>query len=156
MAAARLSGPGRRDPSLIAGVLYRDFARARDDVTVLAARAAGPRPPRMKTPILTVQIRFEQDVVLTRQRARQIAALLDFDALDQTRIATAVSEIARNAYQHAGGGKVEFWVEDAAPPLFVIQIRDQGPGLGERQVQLDREDAVRSGASGPASPGRGG
>ena len=45
---------------------------------------------------------------MARQRARQIAALLGFDGQDQTRIATAVSEIARNAFRYAGGGKVEF------------------------------------------------
>src|ERR1051326_2755693 len=93
----------------------------------------------MKIATLTVQVHFEQDVVLTRQRARQIAALLGFDPPDQTRIATAVSEIARNAFQYARGGMAEFWVEDAVPPLFVIQIRDQGPGLGERVLAiLDR------------------
>ena len=48
--------------------------------------------------ILTLEIRLEVDVVLTRQRARQIAGLLGFPLLDQTRIATAASEIARNAW----------------------------------------------------------
>ena len=46
-----------------------------------------------------------------RQRARQIAGLLGFEAQDQTRIATAVSEIARNAFRYAGGGEVEFALE---------------------------------------------
>ena len=41
--------------------------------------------------LLTLEIRYEHDVVLARQRARQIAALLGFDGQDQTRIATAVS-----------------------------------------------------------------
>ena len=58
--------------------------------------------------ILALQLGIEQDVVLARQRARQIAALLGFDLQGQTRLATAVSEIARNAFQYAGGGKVEF------------------------------------------------
>ena len=65
----------------------------------------------MKITILTLEIRYEQDVVLTRQRTRQIAELLGFDTTAQTRIATAVSEIARNAFQYAGGGRVEFGVE---------------------------------------------
>ena len=63
-----------------------------------------------------MEIRLEHDVVLVRQRARQIAGLLGFESQDQTRIATAVSEIARNAFQYAGGGKVEFLVEEQAPP----------------------------------------
>lgn len=87
--------------------------------------------------ILTQDIRFEHDVVSTRQRARQIAALLGFDAQDQTRIATAVSEIARNAFSYAGGGRAEFAVEDAAEPMFVVRVRDQGPGIGNLTEILD-------------------
>ena len=47
--------------------------------------------------LLRMTLQREPDVVFSRQRARQIAQLLGFDAQDQTRIATAVSEIARNA-----------------------------------------------------------
>ena len=58
------------------------------------------------TLLLRADIRYEQDVVLVRQRARHIAMLLGFDSQDQTRIATSVSEIARNAFEYAGGGRV--------------------------------------------------
>jgi anti-sigma regulatory factor (Ser/Thr protein kinase) len=51
--------------------------------------------------LVTVALRSERDVVTARQRARQIARLLGFQAQDQTRIAIAVSEIARNAVQYA-------------------------------------------------------
>ena len=60
------------------------------------------------TPLLTVSLLDEADVVTARQRARQLSAELGFPTQDQVRIATAVSEIARNAYQYAQGGKVEF------------------------------------------------
>jgi signal transduction histidine kinase/CheY-like chemotaxis protein len=80
--------------------------------------------------ILSLAIRYERDVVLARQRARQIAELLGFDAQDQTRIATAVSEIARNAFTYAGGGRVEFVLEGTtAPQVFVVRISDEGPGI---------------------------
>ena len=59
----------------------------------------------MSLSILTTQLSFEHDVVLVRQRARQVAKLLGFDAQDQTRIATAVSEIARNALTYGGGAR---------------------------------------------------
>ncbi|MBI3949861.1 MAG: response regulator [Acidobacteria bacterium] len=92
----------------------------------------------MSTPILTVEIRVEQDIVLARQRARQIAGLLGFDVQDQTRMATAVSEIARNAFNYAGGGKVEFRVEGrTAPQVFLASISDQGPGIANLQSILD-------------------
>ena len=59
----------------------------------------------MSTDVATVAINDEEDVVYARQRARLIAELLGFDRTDQTRISTAVSEIARNAYQYGGGGE---------------------------------------------------
>ena len=70
----------------------------------------------MSEPILTIALAHATDVVLARQRARQIAGLLEFDKKDQTRIATAVSEIARNAFMYGGGGKVEIVVEGRYPP----------------------------------------
>jgi signal transduction histidine kinase/DNA-binding response OmpR family regulator len=82
--------------------------------------------------LLTIAIRHEQDVVIARQRAREIARLVGFDGQDQTRIATAVSEIVRNAFRYAGGGKVEFAVEGASPPqLLLVRVRDQGPGIAD-------------------------
>jgi len=89
-------------------------------------------------PILTTEVRFEQDVVSARQRTRQIAALLSFDVPQQTRLATAVSEIARNAFQYAGGGRVEFSLEgQTSPQIFVIRISDRGPGIGNLDSILD-------------------
>ncbi|MDP9348415.1 MAG: ATP-binding protein [Gemmatimonadota bacterium] len=85
------------------------------------------------SPLLTLALQREQDVVLARQRARQIARLLGFDVQDATRLATAVSEIARNAVVYAGWGRVEFRLEDPARPMLVIQVTDAGPGI----VDLD-------------------
>jgi signal transduction histidine kinase len=86
--------------------------------------------------ILTTDIRTEPDVVLARQRARQIAALLDFDALEATRLATAVSEIARNAVQYGGGGRVTFELA-RHPPMLLIRVSDRGPGIARLQDVLD-------------------
>ena len=87
------------------------------------------RQESMSLPILSFTIRFEHDTVAARQRARQIARLLGFDHQDQTRISTAVSEIARNAFNYAGGGRVEYLLEGrTAPQLFIIKITDSGPG----------------------------
>lgn len=89
----------------------------------------------MSVPLLTMALSYEQDVVATRQRARQIATLLGFDGQDQVRIATAVSEIARNAYGYGGGGKVEFlW--DADTVGLIIRVTDQGPGIENLDVIL--------------------
>jgi len=86
----------------------------------------------MNRSLLTVAIRYEQDVVIARQRARQIAALLGFEGQDQTRIATAVSEIVRNAFKYAKGGRVEFSLEGlSAPQLLLVRVQDQGPGIAD-------------------------
>ncbi len=86
--------------------------------------------------LLCLEIRLEQDVVLARQRARQIGALLGFEAQDQARLATAVSEVARNAFQYAGGGRVDFFTAVSAPPAFLIRVSDRGPGIGDLPAVL--------------------
>lgn len=60
----------------------------------------------MSQRILNVGLDKEQDVVLVRQRARQISGLLGFSQQDQVRIATAVSEVARACQQRSGGRAV--------------------------------------------------
>jgi signal transduction histidine kinase/CheY-like chemotaxis protein len=87
--------------------------------------------------ILMMTLQREPDVVFTRQRARQIAQLLGCDVQDQTRIATAVSEIARNALAYAAGGSVEFHLEgQTRPQLLQISVIDQGPGIPHLQEVL--------------------
>ena len=86
---------------------------------------------------LRVEIRREHDVVLVRQHARQVAAALKFDSQDQTRIATALSEIARNAFQYAGGGTVEFQIQKNPDPALQISVRDKGRGIAHIQQILD-------------------
>ena len=89
------------------------------------------------TLLLRADIRNEHDVVLIRQRARHIAMLLGFDSQDQTRIATAVSEIARNAYEYAGGGRVGFLVTPGERPSYLIRIADDGPGIANIDAVLE-------------------
>jgi signal transduction histidine kinase/CheY-like chemotaxis protein len=91
----------------------------------------------MSRPFISLFIRHEQDVVAARQRVRQIAARLGFETRDQTRIATAVSEIARNALMYAGGGKVEIGVEGRyAPQLLLVRVSDVGPGIRDVDAVL--------------------
>ncbi len=87
---------------------------------------------KLGVPLLSIVLAQEPDVVTARQRARQLARLLGFDNQDQIRLATATSEIARNAFQYAGSGRVDFGVDlDAAVPLFVVQVTDRGPGIAD-------------------------
>lgn len=95
--------------------------------------------------ILRMDIRYEHDVVLARQRARQVAAALKFDAQDQTRIATAVSEIARNAFQYTGGGLVQFRLEKAPEHALVISVADSGRGIPNLPEILNGKYVSRTG-----------
>ncbi|HZH26477.1 MAG TPA: ATP-binding protein [Azospirillaceae bacterium] len=93
-------------------------------------------------PILAVAIASETDVVTARQRTRRVAEFLGFDIQNQTRIATAVSEIVRNAIEYAGGGRMEFALR-ATEPLpaqrqrLVVRIADDGPGIGDIDAVLE-------------------
>ncbi len=91
--------------------------------------------------LLSLQIKTEADVVLARRRARQIAFLLGFEPHDLTRISTAVSEITRNAFIHAKGGRLEFGIADSARPYsLVVTLQDRGPGF-------DKIDEIMNGRS---------
>ena len=84
----------------------------------------------MSLPLLSVRVAHESDIVTARQRAHHIAELVGFDSQDQVRIATAVSEIVRNAFRYAGGGRVSFTIEGrSAPQLFNVTVSDSGPGM---------------------------
>jgi signal transduction histidine kinase/CheY-like chemotaxis protein len=96
--------------------------------------------------ILSVRLRHDHDVVGARRRARQIAAALGFDGVDQTRIATAVSELARNAFEYAGGGSVEYLVEGSLPPqVMVVRVIDEGPGISNLDAVMSGQYRSESG-----------
>jgi len=83
-------------------------------------------------------IAHDADIVSVRQCARCVAEWLGFDRQTQTRIATAVSEIARNAYYHGGGGEIDFAVDaPVKPALFRISVSDRGPGFASTALRPD-------------------
>lgn len=84
----------------------------------------------MSTPILQIPLLTERDVVQARQRAREVAAALGLDNQDQIRMATATSEMARNAFRYARAGRVSFTVHTEAPRRMEVVITDGGPGIG--------------------------
>lgn len=77
-------------------------------------------------------------MVAARQRARLLAASLGFDVQGRTRIATAVSEIARNAIAYGQGGGAAFSI-DGLPPAqaLVVEITDHGPGIADPDAVLE-------------------
>jgi signal transduction histidine kinase/ActR/RegA family two-component response regulator len=92
----------------------------------------------MSLNIMKVAIAAEGDVVRARQIARTIAGLLGYMGQDQTRIATAVSEIARNAFMYAGRGEVRFAIENrTAKPHLEVTVEDRGPGIADLKSVLE-------------------
>jgi serine/threonine-protein kinase RsbT len=71
-------------------------------------------------------------IVMTRGAVRELARSLGFDTVDQTRLATAVSEIVRNVVLYAEGGHVVFSVADSAAGQGIeVIIQDDGPGIDD-------------------------
>ena len=85
-----------------------------------------------------VDLRAESDVVRAHQTTRMIAAQLGFSTFEQTRIATAMSEIARNALTYASGGSVTLGLDDERAALVIVVI-DRGPGIVELDAILAGE-----------------
>jgi len=82
--------------------------------------------------LLSARIENDQALVRVRDRTRQVGDVFGLDDLQRTRLITAVSEIARNAMQHAGGGHVEFFFreeDDKAPQAVIVRVVDEGPGM---------------------------
>jgi len=90
----------------------------------------------VSTRLLTVAIEQERDIVLARQRTRQIAGLVGFDAQDQTRITTAVSEIVRNALEYGKGGRIDYRLSSDPTANLEIEVRDSGPGIANLEALL--------------------
>ncbi|MGW2822900.1 anti-sigma regulatory factor [Streptomyces sp. NPDC001443] len=85
-------------------------------------------------------IRSDLDLVWVRQHVRQAAARLGFGLVDQTKLVTAASELARNTLVHGGGGQLTAArVADGRTQGLRLAFSDQGPGIA------DLEQALRDG-----------
>lgn len=82
-------------------------------------------------------IRSDLDIVIARTLARDTAKSIGFGAIDQARIATAVSELARNIFLYAGTGSVTVReVERTGRKGIEIVCEDQGPGIGDLDLAM--------------------
>ncbi|PJN91076.1 anti-sigma regulatory factor [Bacillus sp. mrc49] len=100
-----------------------------------------------------VKIINEWDIVAARQLGRNVAKELGFGTVDQARITTAISELARNIYLYAGQGSVsiEKLNQNGKSGLKII-AEDQGPGIEDiRRVMED--GYTTSGGLGAGLPG---
>ena len=92
----------------------------------------------------SLEITNQEDVVKARVKARELARDLKFSLVDQTKIVTATSELARNTLIHGGGGMVSYELlgEDARLGLRLI-FSDEGPGIAD--IDLAMKDGYTTG-----------
>jgi serine/threonine-protein kinase RsbT len=84
-----------------------------------------------------MEIKNEADIIRARVRAKAVAEALGFNYMDQTRIATAVSELARNSYQHAGEGEMTIKpLNRQGRKGIEIIVEDHGPGIENLELAL--------------------
>jgi serine/threonine-protein kinase RsbT len=85
----------------------------------------------------TLAIRSSNDVVQVRQRVRALATELGFSLVDQTKIVTAASELARNTLEHGGGGEARLeLVEQGSRRGVRLTFEDKGPGIADMTLAL--------------------
>ncbi len=78
----------------------------------------------------TISVTTSEDVVRSRQKVRAQAVALGFSLVDQTKIVTAASEIARNTILHGGGGSMDMdTVRQSGRVGLRLVFRDKGPGI---------------------------
>jgi serine/threonine-protein kinase RsbT len=97
--------------------------QALEALTTAQAQPTAPGP-------VVVRIGVEDDIARARSEARLLAVMLGFTLIGQTRLMTAVSELARNIVQYAGEGRVEL-NPSTTPPGLEIVARDRGPGIAK-------------------------
>ena len=85
----------------------------------------------------TINIQSSGDVVLVRQAVRQLAVEIGFGLVDQTKIVTAASELARNTLEYGGGGTVKLeTLQEGRRRGIRLTFEDQGPGIPDIDLAL--------------------
>jgi len=86
---------------------------------------------------IRVPIEHERDIVTARQRGRELAAANGFSSTDQTLVALAISEIARNIVSYAKRGEVMLLaLEETGRRGIVVIARDEGPGIADPELAM--------------------
>lgn len=85
----------------------------------------------------SISVRIEQDVVMARQAVRKLAQDAGMRLIDQTKLVTAVSELARNTVVYGGGGDMDWEVLDEGARTGIrLTFRDKGPGIPDIKLAL--------------------
>ena len=85
----------------------------------------------------TLPVRSSHDIVVVRQVVRSWAVELGFNLIEQTKVVTAASELARNTIDHGGGGTVRLQsLRDGGRSGLRLTFEDKGPGIPDLNLAL--------------------
>ena len=100
----------------------------------------------LRTTEAVLPITSSDDIVRVRQHVRNLAIEVGFSLVDQTKVVTAASELARNALEHGGGGRARIEVvTNGLRRGLRMTFEDEGPGIAD--VQLALQDGYTTGHS---------
>lgn len=103
-----------------------------------------PTPTIKVTATEAITVQTERDVVQLTTYVRKQAGLLGMSLLDQTKLMTAASELARNMLNYAGGGNVQIDLVNGGKQVGIRLIfMDKGPGIAD--IKLAMQDAYSTG-----------
>jgi serine/threonine-protein kinase RsbT len=91
-----------------------------------------------------VPLREEPDVVAVRRKIRDVSLKIGFNLVDQTKVVTAASELARNTVIHGGGGSMRIEMLNGPRLGLRLTFEDQGPGIPD--IDLALRDGYTSGS----------
>jgi serine/threonine-protein kinase RsbT len=114
-----------------AAMLFLDATKRRSlrvEIDEIARRSGAP-PDSGAVKEFTIEIRVERDITEARLLARQVCLNVNAKSLEIQKVATVVSELARNIVSYTSGGKIELKAEVAGRKAMVIRATDHGPGI---------------------------
>jgi len=151
-ANVRLEALSRNDiPALVQqlgpglNIFLQEPEKLQNCKSLLALVAVDNAPPVMSSPEqpvesrpdgISVPIRAEHDIVRARTLGKDMAKQLGFSEVVQTKVATAVSELARNIFQYAGTGEIRIRRIEGKRRGIEVVARDQGPGISDPALIL--------------------
>lgn len=104
-----------------------------------------PRGAQLMADIaVTLPLRSSEDVVRMRQKVREQCVKQGFSLIDQTKLVTAASELARNVIDYGGGGKVAIELVEGPRKGVRLVFSDEGPGIPD--INLALKDGYTSGS----------
>lgn len=112
---------------------------------LVAERAQHAPPAPTARDVTIIEIEAEDDIVAARMQGREVCQELGFRSVEQVKIATAISELARNIILYAKRGRIELHRLRAPEPGLEIVARDNGPGIADVDAVLSGRHSSRFG-----------